>query len=121
GARGHAEKAWLYRVVFSTATFPISRRIASMIRSCAVAILLVVAACAGTWTFQTGVPELAKSGGIAFPMDEAQYAKFVEQTKAGGRSVTVVKRPVNLTAGARYGYNFVVAGKNRGWILDGDD
>jgi thiol-disulfide isomerase/thioredoxin len=33
----------------------------------------------------------------------------------------VVKSPAGLSEAARYGYNFVVGGKNRGWILDGSD
>jgi peroxiredoxin len=54
-------------------------------------------------------------------MDTEQYAKFAEQTKSMPHHVLVAKKPAGLSATARYGYNFVVGGNNRGWILDGDD
>src|SRR5437868_3473576 len=87
-------------------------------------ILLFVAttASAATLTFPTGPAELLKNGGgIVFPMDAVQYAKFAEQTKSMARRALVVKRPAGLSPTARYGYNFVVGASNRGWILDGDD
>ena len=87
-------------------------------------ILLFVAltASAATLTFPTGPAELSKNGGgIAFPMDAEQYAKFAEQTKSMVHHVLVVKKPAGLSPTARYGYNFVVGGNNRRWILDGDD
>src|SRR5580698_3922608 len=74
-----------------------------------------------TFTFPTSPPELSKGAGIVFPMEEAQYAKFAEQAAKMPSQVVVRKRPKNLTAQARYGYNFVVGGKNRGWILDGNE
>lgn len=77
---------------------------------------------AASLTFPTGPAELSKNGGgIAFPMDAEQYVKFAEQTKSMAHRVLVVKKPAGLSATARYGYNFVVVGNNRGWILDGDD
>jgi peroxiredoxin len=87
-------------------------------------ILLFVAltASAATLTFSTGPADISKSkndGAIAFPMDAEQYAKFAEQRKSS--FVRVVKRPAGLSPTARYGYNFMVGGHNRGWILDGDD
>jgi peroxiredoxin len=85
-------------------------------------ILLFVAltASAATLTFPTGPAELSKNGGgIAFPMDAEQYSKFAEQRTSS--FVPVVKRPPGLSPAARYGYNFIVGGHNRGWILDGDE
>ncbi len=54
-------------------------------------------------------------------MDAEQYAKFAEQAKSVAHRVAVEKKPAGLSPAARYGYNFVVGGNNRGWILDGDD
>ena len=70
--------------------------------------------------FQAKPPELAPNeGGIAFPMTEAEYSKF---TNSGlPKLVPIRKPPAGVSANARYGYNFVVGGKNRGWVLDGDD
>ena len=79
-------------------------------------------ASAATLRFPTGPAELSKNdGGIAFPIDAEQYAKFAEQFKSRAHHVAVVKRPAGLSPAARYGYNFVVGGNNRGWILDGDE
>ena len=77
-------------------------------------------ACAGPLVFPTGSPEMSKSpGGITFPMNAAEYQKFVGQ---GLRNVIPVRKlPAGASPGARYGYNFVIGGKNRGWVLDGDD
>jgi len=87
-----------------------------------IAILLTAfAAVASQITFSTGAPELTKSGGIAFPMTEQAYATFSEQMKDNPRSVVIKKKPANLGPGALYGYNFVVNGTNRGWILEGDE
>ena len=74
----------------------------------------------GLLIFQTGPPELAPSqGGIAFPMREPEYRKF---TSSGlPNLIPIRKAPVGISADALYGYNLVVGGKNRGWVLDGDD
>jgi peroxiredoxin len=79
-----------------------------------------ILACAGPLVFRAGPPELSKnSGGIAFPMNDAEYQKFVNQ---GMRNVISVRKlPAGVSPDARYGYNFVIGGKNRGWVLDGDD
>lgn len=74
-----------------------------------------------TWTFHTGAPELSKVAKNTVPMDQSQYRKFVDQLPPDGPIVPVRKSPTNLSVTARYGYNFKVDGKNRGWILDGDD
>ena len=51
-------------------------------------------------------------GGIAFPVNDAEYRKFVSQ---GLRNVIPVRKlPAGLSPDARYGYNFVIGGKNRG-------
>ncbi|HXJ41889.1 MAG TPA: TlpA disulfide reductase family protein [Bryobacteraceae bacterium] len=84
-------------------------------------IFVALTASGGTVTFPTGPAELLENdGGIAFPMDAGQYAKFTEQNKSMAHYVSVVKKPAGLSPAARYGYNFVVGGNNRGWILDGD-
>lgn len=80
---------------------------------------LTLLAWAEPLTFHTGEPELSKSGGYAFPMTAADYRAFAE--RMGTRAVTVRKQPAAVSSNATFGYNFVVAGKNRGWILDGDD
>ena len=69
--------------------------------------------------FQTGPPELSPSAGaITFPMPEPEYRKLA----GSGMSILIPirKLPAGASAHALYGYNFVVGGKNRGWILDGD-
>jgi peroxiredoxin len=35
--------------------------------------------------------------------------------------IAIGKPPAGISGSAMYGYNFVVAGKNRGWVLDGDE
>ena len=73
------------------------------------------------WTFHTGVPQLSRAAKNTVPMDQSQYAKFVDQLPPDGPVVPIRKSPAKLSVNARYGYNFTVGGKNRGWILDGDD
>lgn len=73
---------------------------------------------ASALVFFTGAPELLKSDVPYVPMDQKEYRAFVETHKW---AVAVRKSPANLSSNAGYGYNFVVGGKNRGWILDGDD
>lgn len=84
-------------------------------------LLLACLAYAGSWTFPAGPPEPTKGGGIAFPMTAEQYRDFASRIAGMPNRVPVKKSPPNLTPAARYGYNFVVGGVNRGWILDGDD
>jgi thiol-disulfide isomerase/thioredoxin len=76
---------------------------------------------AQTLTFPTGPAELSKRSNATFPMDAEHYAKFVEQMQGNSPIIPIRKIPANLSANARYGYNFLVGGKNRGWIIDGDD
>jgi thiol-disulfide isomerase/thioredoxin len=64
---------------------------------------------------------MAKGGGLVTPMDRARYAKYMEQTRAMGSHVPIVRVPEGLSEAARYGYNFIVDGNNRGWMLDGGD
>lgn len=80
---------------------------------------LTILAWAGPLTFPTGAPELSKGGGYAFPMHDADYRAFAE--RMGARAITVRSKPPAVSSNATFGYNFVVGGKNRGWILDGDD
>jgi thiol-disulfide isomerase/thioredoxin len=74
---------------------------------------------AASWTFPTGPAEPTKGGGIAFPMTAEAYRGFSEKMASNAKMVTVKRLPPNLSPGARFGYNFVVSGVNRGWILDG--
>ena len=74
-----------------------------------------------TWKFSTGPTEMSNNFKITFPMDPEHYAKFVEQFAGDGRVIPIRKGPANLSANALYGNNFKVGGKNRGWIIDGDD
>lgn len=82
---------------------------------------LTFLAYAASWTFQAGPAEPAKGGGIAFPMTAEAYRGFAEKMANNAKMITVKRLPPNLSPGARFGYNFVVGGVNRGWILDGDD
>jgi peroxiredoxin len=84
-------------------------------------LLTAFAAVAGQITFSTGPPELVWFGGVAFPMTNQAYAAFSEQMKNNTGFVLIKKKPANLGPGAIYGYNFVVNGTNRGWILEGDE
>ena len=78
---------------------------------------------AASWTFPAGPAEPTKGGGIAFPMTAEAYRSFSEKMASHAKSniVTVKRLPPNLSPGARFGYNFIVGGANRGWILDGGD
>jgi thiol-disulfide isomerase/thioredoxin len=78
-------------------------------------------ASAASWTFPAGPAEPTKGGGIAFPMRAEAYRGFAAKETSNAKMVTVKRLPPNLSPGARFGYNFVVGGINRGWILDGDD
>jgi hypothetical protein len=84
-------------------------------------LLTAFAAVAGQITFSTGPPGLTKSGRDVVPMTEKEYATFSEQTKNNPGIVVIKKKPAHLGPSALYGYNFVVEGINRGWILDGDE
>jgi hypothetical protein len=80
--------------------------------------LTAFAAVAGQITFSTGAPDLTKSGSDVVPMTEQAYAAFSEQMKNNPRMVVIKKKPTDLGPDALYGYNFVVNGTNRGWILE---
>jgi len=84
-------------------------------------LLISFAAVAGQLTFSTGPPELTKVGGTVVPKTEEEYALFSEQMKSNPGFVTIKKKPADLGPGALCGWNFVVEGTNRGWILEGDD
>ena len=84
-------------------------------------LLTAFAAVAGQITFPTGAPELIKSGGGVVPKTEQEYATVFEPMKNDPRFVVIKKKPANLGPDALYGWNFVVNGINRGWILEGDD
>ncbi|HEV8145628.1 MAG TPA: TlpA disulfide reductase family protein [Bryobacteraceae bacterium] len=83
---------------------------------------LTILAWAGQLTFPTAAPELSKGGGYAFPMNDTDYRAFAERLRSmGNRGISVRTKPPGLSPNATFGYNFVVGGKNCGWVLDGDD
>jgi hypothetical protein len=84
-------------------------------------LLTALAAVAVQITFSTGAPELKKSGRDVVPKTENEYATFSEPMKNDPSFVVIKKKPANLGPGALYGWNFVVEGTNRGWILEGDE
>jgi len=84
-------------------------------------LLIAFATIAGQITFSTGAPELTKSGGDVIPQTEQEYAIFSEQMKNNPGFVIIKNKPADLGPGALYGWNFVVEGTNRGWILEGDE
>ena len=59
-------------------------------------LLTAFVALAGQITFPTGLPELMKSGGVAFPMPEKEYATFSEQVKNNPQFVAIKKKPAGL-------------------------
>jgi thiol-disulfide isomerase/thioredoxin len=71
----------------------------------------------------TGASVLTESGGagVAFAMTEADYQKLAAQVAKSPSFVAIAKRPAGASTSARYGINLSYAGKNRGWMLDGDD
>jgi len=84
-------------------------------------LLTAFIAAAGQISFSTGPPELTKSGRDVVPMTEQAYATFSEQMKNNPGFAVIKKKPADLSPGALYGYNFLVNGTNRGWILEGDE
>lgn len=82
---------------------------------------LAFLAYSASWTFPAGPAEPAKGGAVVFPMRAEAYRSFAEKEASNAKMVTVKRLPPNLSSGTLFGYNFVVGGVNRGWILDGDD
>lgn len=75
-----------------------------------------------TLTFVTGPPQLSAGNSPPIPSKSPkEYQAFVQEMRSFKALVPVVKSPPNLGPNARYGFDFVVGGKNRGWIVDGDD
>lgn len=93
-------------------------------------VSLVVLASAGTvdpqeLRFPTGRPQLVEpqdpATGAQTPlMTRAEYARFVEGFKDSPSFVPLRELPENLSPNARFGINFVFAGKNHGFVVDGD-
>ncbi len=54
-------------------------------------------------------------------MTEADYLTHVKQLAGSSVFVPMTKKPDGLSPQARFGVNFVLGGRNRAWILDGDD
>jgi hypothetical protein len=70
--------------------------------------------------FQAGPPQLSPNqGGVAFPEREQDYRKFPDS--GSENLIPIRKPPAGVSANAMYGYNFDVSGKNRGWVVDGDE
>jgi thiol-disulfide isomerase/thioredoxin len=84
-------------------------------------LLTALAAVGGQIAFSTGPPELTESGGSVVPKTEQEYATVFAPMKNDPRFVVIKKKPAGLGPDALYGWNFVVNGTNRGWILEGDD
>ncbi|MGA2531770.1 MAG: TlpA disulfide reductase family protein [Candidatus Aminicenantales bacterium] len=74
-------------------------------------------------TAPTGNIELIETGGAGtnFAMTEADYLMLVKQFPSSPVFVPMTKKPDGLSPRARFGVNFVLEGRNRAWILDGDD
>lgn len=71
-------------------------------------------------TFRTGAAEVPEPVMTVLPLPEQRYRVFVAQMKTDPHSVPVSRKPPAVSQ-PLYGYNFVVGGKNRGWVLDGSD
>ena len=72
----------------------------------------------------TGAPTLIDTGstGTTFVMTEAEYRSFVERRGAENPNfVPITKKPVGLSAKARFGINLGLRQKNLCWALDGDE
>ncbi len=74
-------------------------------------------------TAPTGNAELIETGGTGtnFAMTEADYLTLMKQLAGSPVFVPMTKKPDGLSPQARFGVNFVLEGRNRAWILDGDD
>ena len=75
------------------------------------------------FTAPTGEAELIETGvtGTNFAMTEADYLTLMKQLAGSPVFVPMTKKPDGLSPQARFGINFVLEGRNRTWILDGDD
>lgn len=98
-------------------------------RSVLPGVLLTIAISASPAAFQarpitapTGKAELIETGaGASFAMTEADYQKLVKQLAHMPAFVPMTKKPEGLGPHARFGVNFVFEGRNRTWVLDGDN
>lgn len=74
-------------------------------------------------TALTGEAELIQTGegGANFAWTEAEYLAQAKKLAGWAAFVPMTKKPASLSPRARFGINFVLEGKNRTWILDGDD
>src|SRR4051812_15836453 len=75
--------------------------------------------------FPTGQPEFVEPRDPLADAQErlltrAEYDRLVEQNANFEALVPIRVFPQNLSANARVGVNFVWAGKNRGFVVDGD-
>lgn len=73
--------------------------------------------------FLTGNPALTSSGGLPIPpMPRTQYVAFAKRYSAEMKGFIAIRTvPAGIGSDVLYGFNFVVDGQNRGWILNGDD
>jgi peroxiredoxin len=69
-------------------------------------------------TFLTGTPRLIPAVVPLVPLDWGAYQAFAREASAMKSFVPIRARPAHLSEAARYGYDFVVAHQNRGWVLD---
>src|SRR5688572_3111077 len=74
-------------------------------------------------TAPAGEPELVETGGgaVMFTMTEAEYQKVAARMAESPVFVAMKKRPAKLSERARFGFNFILGGRNLSWALDGDD
>jgi len=114
--------------MFSTYTAKYTK-IKSGYRGVLPGVLLTIAISASSAAFQaisitapTGNAELIEtSAGANFAITEADYQKLVKQLAHTPTFVPMTKKPDGLSPQARFGINFILEGRNRTWILDGDD
>jgi len=72
-------------------------------------------------TAPTGEAELIGGAGTNIAWTEAEYHARVKQLAGSPVFVLMTKKPDGLSPQARFGINFILEGRNRTWILDGDD
>ena len=84
---------------------------------------VLLAAQSGAVTARTSDAVLIETGGagVSFALTEVEYQAQAAQLSKLPSFVTMAVKPAGVSASARFGFNFVLDGKNRSWALDGDD
>src|SRR5262245_47256861 len=72
-------------------------------------------------TANTELPVLLESGGTLVSMTREDYRKLADRLSKNSNFVPIKRKPIKLTANARFGINLVFGGLNLSWALDGDD